>query len=234
MRVGGELRAGASLAGMRSRRRLVGAPGRIDAADILVRRRRRRRDRSAASSARCAAVGSAFGRPLPPATRRIARAADVAAAARRRSRRTAISVSDVGPRDRHRRLPPVLRAGLGRLAALESVEQRLENLRRQVLVGVLRHLDHRRVHAGAEALDLLPGEIAVGGDVMLIVMDALAADVDQVARAAQHAGRRAADLDVRLRADRLEMEHRVEGRDLEHADLRHAEHRRRRPRSPAW
>ena len=55
-------------------------------------------------------------------------------------------------------LPPVLRAGRGRLAPRESVEQAVKNLRRQVLVGVLGDLDHRRIHAGPETLHLLPGE----------------------------------------------------------------------------
>ena len=95
---------------------------------------------------------------------------------------------------------------------------------REVLVGVAADLHHRRVDAGAEALDLLPGEIAVGGDVELLVVDAPLADLFDLLAAAQQAGRRAAPLDVGLAADRLELEHRVEGRDLEHADLRHAEH----------
>ena len=59
---------------------------------------------------------------------------------------------------------------------------------------------------------------------MRIVMDAPAADIDQVAGAAQHAGRRAANLDVRFGADRLQVKHRVEGRDLEHTDMGHAEY----------
>ncbi len=44
----------------------------------------------------------------------------------------------------------------------------------------------------------------------------------QRVRAAQPAGRRAAQLHMEF-ADRREIEHRVEGRDLEHADIRHAE-----------
>ena len=38
------------------------------------------------------------------------------------------------------------------------------------------------------------------------------------------ARRRAAHLHVDILPDRLQIEHRVEGRDLEHADVRHAEH----------
>ena len=55
-------------------------------------------------------------------------------------------------------------------------------------------------------------------------MDAALADLLQVFRAAQHAGRRAADLDMRLAADRRQLEHRVEGRDLVDADVGHIEH----------
>ena len=96
--------------------------------------------------------------------------------------------------------------------------------RRQVLVGVVPDQHHRRVDAGAEALDLLPGEIAVGRDVERIVMDAPLADVEDRFRAAQHAGRGAADLHVGLLPARLQQEHGVEGRDFERADMRHAEH----------
>ena len=55
--------------------------------------------------------------------------------------------------------------GFGRLAGGEVVEQLLEALGGQVLVGSRSDLHHRRVHAGAEALDLVPGELAVGRDV---------------------------------------------------------------------
>src|ERR1051325_1980505 len=54
-------------------------------------------------------------------------------------------------------------------------------------------------------------------------MDAAAADPEQLVRAAQHAWRGAAHLHVRLLADRREQKHGVEGRDLEHADVGHAE-----------
>jgi hypothetical protein len=57
-----------------------------------------------------------------------------------------------------------------------------------------------------------------------LVMDAVLADVDQILGAAQAARRGAADLDVGLLADRCELEHRVEGRDLQHADIGHVEH----------
>src|SRR5262249_33807319 len=48
------------------------------------------------------------------------------------------------------------------------------------------------------------------------------AKLDQLIRPAQHAGRRPAELNVRA-SDRRQVEHRVEGRDFERANLRHAE-----------
>src|SRR5688572_14497145 len=53
--------------------------------------------------------------------------------------------------------------------------------------------------------------------------DALAAGVDDVVRTGKHAGRGAADLDMRPPADRLQMKHGVEGGHLEHADHWHFE-----------
>ena len=47
---------------------------------------------------------------------------------------------------------------------------------------------------------------------------------DELVRSAQHARRRAAHLDVRFLADRRQLEHRVERRDLEDADVGHVEH----------
>ena len=55
-------------------------------------------------------------------------------------------------------------------------------------------------------------------------MDAPLAHLDQRLGAAQHAGRRAAHLHVRLLAHRRELEHRVEGGDLVDADVGHAQH----------
>ena len=52
-------------------------------------------------------------------------------------------------------------------------------------------------------------------------MDPALADLDEIGGPAQAAWRRAADLDVRLFADGLELEHRVEGRDFQHADVGH-------------
>src|ERR1700687_3272294 len=67
-------------------------------------------------------------------------------------------------------LPSILRAGLRGLAARQRIEDLLEGCRREVLIGVAADQDHRGVDAAAQALDLLPGEIAVRRDVGLIVM----------------------------------------------------------------
>ncbi len=56
------------------------------------------------------------------------------------------------------------------------------------------------------------------------MVDLVPADLDQLFGAAQHAGRRPANLDVCLGAHRLELEHGVERRDFEHADVGHAQH----------
>src|SRR6266481_7756896 len=110
------------------------------------------------------------------------------------------------------KLASVLRSRLGRMAGGKSVQHLAKTVLGQVLVGVLPDQYHRRVHAGAETLDLFAAEIAVLGEMEGIVVDAALADFDDVARAAQAARRRAADLDVGLLADRLQLKHRVEGR----------------------
>ena len=53
--------------------------------------------------------------------------------------------------------------------------------------------------------------------------DLVLADLEQIASAAQHARRRAADDDVGFRTDGLEQKLRIERRDFEHADIGHAE-----------
>src|SRR5207249_1742026 len=75
------------------------------------------------------------------------------------------------------------------------VEQLFERLRRQVLVIVGVDLHHRGVDARAQALDLDPRELAVGGNVVLLA-DAPPADRLEVLGAAQHARRGAAQLDI--------------------------------------
>jgi hypothetical protein len=99
----------------------------------------------------------------------------------------------------------------------------LLKLFRQVFVGILEDLHHRRVDAGAETFDLFPGEHAVLGDLVHVLGDARLADPDQVLGAAQLAGRRAADLDMGLLADRLQLEHGVEGRHFQNPDVGHVE-----------
>src|SRR5712671_2673007 len=120
-------------------------------------------------------------------------------------------------------LPSVLRAGLWGFASGDRVEHLLEGLRGQVLVGILADLDNRGVDAGAQAFDLLPGEIAVGGYVKGLMVDAPLANLLKLLAAAQQARRRAAPLDVGFATSRLEQEHGVEGCDFEHPDRRHAE-----------
>src|SRR6478672_12333397 len=60
-----------------------------------------------------------------------------------------------------------LRTWLGRLAGCERVEDRAHALLGQILVIVVVDLDHRRVGAGAEALDLGQCEQAILGRVAL-------------------------------------------------------------------
>ena len=112
--------------------------------------------------------------------------------------------------------------GFGVLPRGQFVENARQTLGRQVLVIIGIDLHHRRVDAGAEALDLGPGERAIGGDVVLVT-DHAVQDGLQLPRAAQHARRGAAELHVKA-ADRRQIEHGVEGRHFEHADFRHAEH----------
>ena len=104
----------------------------------------------------------------------------------------------------------------------QIIEQFGEVRRRQIFVIIVVDLHHRRVAAGAETLNLDPGELAVRRDVALVADLALADRLD-VLRPGQHARRGAAELHV-MPAHRLEVEHRVEGRDLERADKRHIEH----------
>jgi hypothetical protein len=96
--------------------------------------------------------------------------------------------------------------------------------RRQVLVVILADLRHGRVGAGAEAFDLFPGELAIRAQLMRALGDLVLADGDQILRPADHAGRRAADLDMGDRAHGRELEHEVEGRDLKAPDMGKPQH----------
>ena len=135
------------------------------------------------------------------------------------------SFSVVGPPTGQEACRPICEPGLGGLPAGEAVEHLLQQLGCEVLVGVLADLHHGSVGAGAEALDLLPGEIAV-----LRTDDAARAWMRRLhtstsaSDAAQHAGRRAAHLHVRLLPHRGELEHGVERGDLVDADVGHAQH----------
>src|SRR5579863_6025126 len=108
-----------------------------------------------------------------------------------------------------------LRPGLGRTAGGKSIQHLAEALLGQILKGVLPDQHHRGVHAGAKTLDFLPAEIAILGQMEGFVVNPALANIDDVAGAAQPARRGAADLDVRLFADRLKLEHGVEGGDLQ-------------------
>ena len=112
-----------------------------------------------------------------------------------------------------------LRARHRHLAGGEFVEDLAEALSGQVLVIVLADLRHRRIRASAQTFDLFPREFAVGGDLMRLGGDLVLADRDQILGAADHAGRGAADLNMRDGAHRLKLEHEVECGDFQGPDI---------------
>src|SRR6266481_1949401 len=120
-----------------------------------------------------------------------------------------------------RELSAVLRSRLRSVAGGKAVQHLAEAFPGQILVGILPDQHHRRIDAGAKALDFFPAEIAVLGEMKRVVMDAALAHFDKVAGAAQPARGGAADLDVRLLADRLQLEHRVESRNFQRPDIGH-------------
>src|SRR3984885_8257428 len=126
----------------------------------------------------------------------------------------------VGAADRRRILPVDLRTRLRVSADGEIVEDSGQRFRRQVLVIVGIDLHHRGVDAGAETLDFGPGERTVPGGFVLMA-DGLVQHFLQRIGTAQHARRGAAELHVEA-PDRRQIEHGVEGRDFEYADLGHA------------
>src|SRR5216683_6677773 len=89
------------------------------------------------------------------------------------------------PVERRRELTAVLRSRLGQIAGRKTVQHLAEIFLGEVLVGILPDQHHRRIHAGAQAFDLFPTEIAVLGEVEGIVMNAALAHLDDVARTAQ-------------------------------------------------
>ena len=125
--------------------------------------------------------------------------------------------------ERRRKVPPILRAGLRGLAAGKRIENRFEGFRREILVGVLADQHHRSVDACAQAFDLLPGEIPIGGDMERLVVNPVLAHLFERLATPQQAWRGTTPLHVGLTADRLQQEHRIESRHLQNTDMRHAE-----------
>ena len=84
--------------------------------------------------------------------------------------------------------------------------------------------DHGCIDAGAKALDLFPAHGAIFIAMVRLRMDLVLADLDEFARAAQHAWRGATDLHMRTRADRCQLELGVECCHLEDPDIGHIQH----------
>ncbi len=118
----------------------------------------------------------------------------------------------------------VLRAGGRHAAGGQLVDDPGQFLGAQILVVILADLRHRRVGAGAKAFDLFPRKLAIRRKLVRIGGDLVLADGDQVFRAADHAGQRAANLNMRDRAHGLQLEHEVERSHLKRTDRGHAEH----------
>ena len=128
------------------------------------------------------------------------------------------------PRARLGGVAAVLRAGHGHLAGGQFVDDLGEALGRQILVVILADLGHGRVGAGAEALDLLPAELAICRKLVRLRRDLLAADADQILGPADHAGCGAANLNMRNGTNRLQLKHEVERGHFKRPDIGHAEH----------
>src|SRR3954451_4945112 len=116
-----------------------------------------------------------------------------------------------GPAHRRGELARDLRSGLRRIAGGKAIEHLAEIFLGEILVSIAPDQHHGCIDAGAKTLDFLPTEVAVSGEMKVIVMNAALAHLDDVGGAAQPAGGGAADLDVGLPADRLQLEHGVEG-----------------------
>ena len=130
--------------------------------------------------------------------------------------------------------PSAHRRGVAPLARLEQLDH---GVRRQALVVVVVHLDHRSVGAGPEALNLEEGEESVLGRFAVLNAQVVGDSLFDVLRTADHARRRAAQLDEVL-AHLGAVEHGVEGGHLVHAgggrahDLGHLVHGRYRQPAP--
>src|ERR1700761_1465471 len=118
-------------------------------------------------------------------------------------------------------LTAVLGTRLRKIAGSEAVQHLAEVFLGQVLVGILPDQHHRRIHAGTETLHLFPAEIPILREMKGIMMDTALAHLDDIGGAAQPAWRGATDLNMGLFADRLQLEHGVESRDLKRPDVGH-------------
>src|ERR1700722_9999349 len=125
------------------------------------------------------------------------------------------------PADRGGELTAVLGTRLREIAGGEAVQHLAEVFLGQIFVGILPDQHHRRIHAGAETLDLFPAEIPILREMKGIMMDTALAHLDDIGGAAQPAWGGAADLDMGLLADRLQLEHGVEGRNLKRPNVGH-------------
>ena len=100
---------------------------------------------------------------------------------------------------------------------VEGVDDLAQALGRQILVGILEDHHHRRVDAGAKALDLFPGKRAGRIEMELVVVD-LRWQTSISSSEPRSMQGVVPQTWTWARADRLQLELRVEGRDLEHAD----------------
>src|SRR3984957_5932433 len=125
------------------------------------------------------------------------------------------------PADRGGELTAVLGTRFRKIAGSEAVQHLAEVFLGQILVGILPDQHHRRIHAGAETLHLFPAKIPILREMKGIMMDAALAHLDDIGSATRPAGRGAADLDMGLLADRLQLKHGVESRDLKRPDVGH-------------
>src|SRR6056297_3528930 len=78
------------------------------------------------------------------------------------------------------RLASDLRAGFRWIAFGKSIEDTFEKLGRQIFIRVFPDLDHRRVSANSQTLDLFPREFSIVRERMRIGSDAFAAHGHQV------------------------------------------------------
>ncbi len=83
----------------------------------------------------------------------------------------------------------ILRAGFGRLAGAQVLQNFFGRGPIEIFVSVSVDQDHRGVNAGAQAFHFHPGELAVGGNGVLLFVDVLLARFDDVVRTAQPARR---------------------------------------------